>query len=292
MVEGMTQRAIVRLLNERGVLNRRGNRWSAANMSKTLANEKYSGTFVYARTKWPLTGGRISVPRHKWIRVEDAIEPVVSKETFEATRRRIEQERPWTDADLLNYLTAAWCATGYLSIPRVNGDKVCPTAPTYRDHFGRMSNAYKLIGYKQVRVCRYSKVSGNMRNVHRRVLCQLTSATKKHSITFDEEKQVLVIDGSVTIAVVVLPYLSPKRYTLPGWKLYFDRLSACDAIFVVRMDKANTDFFDFHLLPRTLFDQPSFRFKDERIVKFRTYKVPSIFGFERALNRLSEKHAI
>ena len=186
-VERMSQRAIVRFLNKKGIRNRRGNRWSSSNMSKMLANEKYGGTFIYCQTRWPLTGGRIRNPPDKWIRVEGAIEPIVTKEIFEATRRRLQENRELTDTDLLNYLTAAWCTAGYLSIPRVNRDKVCPTVPIYRNHFGHITDAYKLIGYKQVHVYRYSKVAGNMRNVHRTVLCQLSSAAKRDTVVFDEK---------------------------------------------------------------------------------------------------------
>jgi DNA invertase Pin-like site-specific DNA recombinase len=290
-VEKMSQREIVRTLNKKGIRNRRGNRWSASNMSKMLANEKYGGTFVYCQSQWPLTGGRIPIPSQQWIRVEGAIEPIVSQDVFEAAQRRLREGRKWTDTDLLNYLTAAWCTAGYLSIPRVNRDKVCPTAPTYRDHFGHITDAYRLIGYKQVHVYRYSKIGGDMRRVHRNILCQLTSASKREVITFDEEKQVLVINGRLTVAVVVLPFLSPHRNPQPGWKLYFDRLAKCDAIFIVRMDTTNAELLDFYLVPRIIFQQPSYRFTEDRMKQFKTYKLRSVSTFDRALRRMCDTNA-
>jgi len=132
-IERMSQREIVRTLNRKGVRNRRGNPWSASNMSKMLANEKYGGTFVYSRTKWPLTEGRLRNPPNEWIRVEGVIEPVVAEDIFDAAQRRLKERQELTNVDLLNFLTALWCTAGYLSIPRVNRDSVCPTAPTYRD---------------------------------------------------------------------------------------------------------------------------------------------------------------
>ena len=60
-IERMSQREIVRVLNRKGIRNRRGNLWSASNMSKMLANEKYVGTFVYSKTKWPLTGNMSAI---------------------------------------------------------------------------------------------------------------------------------------------------------------------------------------------------------------------------------------
>lgn len=285
-VDGLSQRAIVKLLNRKGIRNRRGNPWSASNMSKMLANDKYGGIFTYGRTKWPLTGGRTPVPRQKWIRLEGAIEAIVSKDIFDAAQQRLFEAGPYTDTDLLNYLTAAWCTAGYLSIPRVNRDKVCPTAPTFRDHFGHITDAYKLIGYKQVHVYRYSKIAGEMRRVHRNVLCQLTAAPDCGTVVFDESRQVLVIDGQLTIAVIVLPYLNPYKNPQPGWKMYLDRLGSCDAIFIVRMNKANKDSLDFYFVPRNAFSKPSFRFTETRIEEFRPHKLSSVSDLKHAIKRL------
>ena len=220
------------------------------------------------------------------LRVEGAIDPLVPTDIFDATRRRLKERQELTNVDLLNYLTALWCKAGYLSIPKVNRDRVCPTAPTYRDHFGRITDAYKLIGYKQVHVYRYSKIDGKMRHVHRKFLCWLITAIKRDTIVFDEKKQVLLVSGCFAIAVVVLPYLNPQKNPQPGWKLYFDRLVDCNAIFIVRMDHTNTDSLDFYLMPRNIFEKPSFRFTDERIKQFRRYKLRSVSRFEQAVNRM------
>ncbi len=189
-IERMSQREIVRLLNNKGIRNRRGNLWSASNMSKMLTNEKYGGTFVYSKTKWPLTGRHERNPPNMWVRVEGAI----------------------------------W----------------------------------------------------------------LITAIKRSTIAFDEKKQVLVVNGCFTIAVVVLPYLDPEKNPQPGWKLYFDRLVDCDAIFVIRMDHTNTDALDFYLMPRNIFEKPSFRFTDERIKQLRRYKLRSVSRFEQAVKRMRD----
>jgi len=111
---------------------------------------------------------------------------------------------------------------------------------------------------------------------------------KRNAITFDEKKQVLIVNGNFAVAVIVLPYLNPGRNPQPGWKLYFDRLGNCDAIFIVRMDYTNTDALDFHLMPRSIFKQPSFRFTEDRMKQFSTYKLRSVSNFERALKRMRD----
>jgi hypothetical protein len=173
--ERMPHRAIARLLNKMELRTRRGNTWSNYNVSKILKNEKYVGTFTYGMTSWPMLGGRNEIPRAKWIRVKGAIEPVVDKATFETAQRLSRDGWTYSDNELLDYLTMAWCVHGYLSAPRINKSRFTPTPVTYRERFGSLFSAYKLIGYKAVHVYRYSKCGPHIRALHRDVICQLTA---------------------------------------------------------------------------------------------------------------------
>jgi hypothetical protein len=61
--------------------------------------------------------------------------------------------------------------------------------------------------------------------MHRNLICRLTSTAHYTAGTtiFSEEKQVIQIDGTLAVAVVILPYLPRSNTVLPGWKLHFDR---------------------------------------------------------------------
>ena len=56
---------------------------------------------------------------------------------------------------------------GYLSAPRLNKNKFAPTPVTYRERFGSLYNAYRLVGYKAVHAYRYSKAGDQVRRTHR-----------------------------------------------------------------------------------------------------------------------------
>ena len=284
IAERMPHRQIARHLNKKGLRNRRGNPWSNSNIINMLRNEKYAGTFVYCRTSWPLLGGRTKNSPDRWIRVEDKIEPIVDRETYETAQRLLKDGWTFTDNELLDYLTAAWCTTGYLSAPQMYKNKFAPTPVTYRNRFGSLGEAYRQVGYRAVHAYRYSKAGDHIRRTHRDLICRLTS-TVHHSagtIVFSEDKQVIQIDGSLAVAVVILPYLPRSNTVLPGWKLYFDRLEKCDAILMARMDKSNSDILDHFLLPRNLFDRPSFRFTETTIKQFKRYQLRSLAAFYRA----------
>jgi hypothetical protein len=194
----------------------------------------------------------------------------------------------FTNNELLDHLTAAWCTAGYLSAPRLNRNKFAPTPVTYRERFGSLSNAYRLVGYRAVHAYRYSKAGDKIRRTHRNLICRLTSTAHYNAgtIIFSEDKQVLQIDRSLAVAVVIHPYLPRSNTVLPGWKLYFDRLEECDAILIARMDKSNTDILDHFLLPRTLFARPSYRFTEATIKQFKRYKLRTLAAFYRASKKI------
>ena len=287
--ERMPHRTIARHLNSKGLKNRRGNPWSNTNIRNMLQNEKYAGTFVYCRTSWRLAGGSTANSPEKWVRVENAIMPVVDRETFNTARLLLTDGWTYTDNEMLDYLTASWCVNSYLSAPLMYKSKFTPTPVTFRARFGSLGSAYKLIGYRAVHAYRYSKSGELIRRLHRDLICQLTSTADDHSakIVFDSERQVLQVAKSLAVAVVLLPFLPRNNTVLPGWKMYFDRLEDCDAVFVGRMNKANSALLDYYLFPRGHFSKPSHCFTEATIKSFSKFKLRSISQFYKAATKIN-----
>jgi DNA invertase Pin-like site-specific DNA recombinase len=286
VVERLPQYQIAQHLNNKGICNAKGNPWSKSNIAMMLSNEKYAGTFVYCRSAWPLEGGRTRNSRDEWVRVEGAIEPLIDRSTFESAQGLLNRWA-FTDNEMLDHLTAVWCNAGYLSAKCLNNNKLAPTPVTYRDRFGSLLTAYRLVGFRTVHAYRYSKCGDHIRLIHRNLICQLTSLAGGRAgvITYDEERQVLQVDGELAVAVVVLPYLAAYNTIKPGWKLYFDRLEECDAIFLARMNKKNTKILDYYVLPRKAFSQPSVRFTEVTIKQFRRFRLRSLAAFHHGVKR-------
>lgn len=282
--EQMPQRKIARHLNEKGLKNRRGNPWSNTNIFNMLRNEKYAGTFVYSRTSWPLLGGRTVNSRDKWVRLENVIEPIIDRKTFDKAQLLLKDGWTYTDNEMLDYLTAAWCTTGYLSAPRMYKSRFTPTPVTFRARFGSLANAYRLIGYRAVHAYRYSRSGDLVRCLHRDLISRLTSTSEVHGnkITFNGERQVLQVAESLAVAVVVLPFLPRNNTVHPGWKMHFDRLEKCDAVLVARMNKDNSALLDYYLFPRRNFSKPSHCFTEESIDQFAEFKLRSTGDFYQA----------
>ncbi|MDO8875187.1 MAG: recombinase family protein [Pseudolabrys sp.] len=281
--ERMPQRKIARHLNAQGFTNRRGNKWSNTNIVNMLQNEKYAGTFVYCRTSWSLAEGPIRNSADKWIRVENMIEPVIDRKTYNTAQLLLKDGWTYTDNELLDYLTASWCVTGYLSAPRMYKSRFTPTPVTYRERFGSLLNAYRLIGYRTVHLYRYSRCRDLVRYLHRDLICQLTSTSEHHGerIIFDSERQVICLARTLAVAVVVLPFLPRNNTVRPGWKMHFNRLEKCDAVLVARMNKENSALLDYYLFPREIFQKPSHCFTDDTIGRFSQFKLISTSNFYR-----------
>ena len=147
VIERTPHKRIARILNEMEVLNGCGNQWSGNNVRDILSSEKYIGNFTYNRTSLRLQSKRVYHPKDKWIRIEGVMEPIVDRKIFASAQLLLNETWALSDTDLLDYLTAAWCVTGYLSSGNVHRIKCAPAINTYVARFGSLVNAYRLIGY-------------------------------------------------------------------------------------------------------------------------------------------------
>jgi hypothetical protein len=139
---------IARYLNERGLVNVSGNRWSGNNVLEILSNEKYIGNLVYNRTSIKMLSRRTYNHRDQWVRVHEVFEPIIDKRTFERAKMRLEFSSRRTTNELLDHLTCVLCIKGYLTPKVIDSVKEAPCSTTYCDRFGKLTQAYRLIGYK------------------------------------------------------------------------------------------------------------------------------------------------
>ena len=142
---------IAQILNKKGIANARGNRWTTNNVFKVLKNESYIGNLVYNRTTEKLLSKRRPNPPELWVRKKGAFEAIVDRSLFEAAQNIMSHSWTYTDGELLNYLTALLCVHGRLSSRLIAKRKCGPSIGTYYERFGKLSNAFRAIGYRVTR---------------------------------------------------------------------------------------------------------------------------------------------
>ncbi len=88
--EDLSPAQIVRRLNERKIpRDANGSSWSLGNVCKILADPKYAGYGVFARTSSKLRSKPKCNPRQNWVMQPDCLEPIVSPDLF----RRAQMKR-------------------------------------------------------------------------------------------------------------------------------------------------------------------------------------------------------
>ncbi|MEN3976889.1 recombinase family protein [Emcibacter sp. SYSU 3D8] len=206
--EGLTQKQIVDVLNERGCRHPSGKPWHRSMICKILDNEKYAGVSVWNRASYKLKGPRVANERHDWVRVPAAIEPMISEELFRRAQDCRRERRSRTDPTLmLNGLRALLREQGHLSIEIIDGCPAIPCADTYARIFGGLLKAYRLVGYSPRR--NYRTHEADLRRVarQRELLRKIAARVRECGISCDLQSGMkrLLVSDEVTIITKVLP---------------------------------------------------------------------------------------
>lgn len=93
-----TLRQLVREYEKRGIRSKSGKKWSLTHFHDMFYNEEYLGRYIYGKTKHikdRKTGkiNRFKVPQKDWIIVENAHEPLVTKELFYGVQEKLHWRR-------------------------------------------------------------------------------------------------------------------------------------------------------------------------------------------------------
>jgi len=86
--QGMGQRSIANLLNQRGVRPPRGRYWSNSSIGNMLRNRVYIGETVWNRSRKVGRDSRTAQPEDRWIVAEATHEPLVDRELFERRQQQ------------------------------------------------------------------------------------------------------------------------------------------------------------------------------------------------------------
>lgn len=285
-IERASIREIIRGLTEKGARNARGNSWTIQNVADILGCEKYAGTYVYNRTSESLHQRRIYFSSEKWLRVPNAIEPIVDARTFAEAQCRLGETWKISDVDLLNYLTATWCVTGYLSCGTLALNRYAPSPACYLERFGCLRNAYRQIGFRQSHHYRYEDIGDFLRQCDRNLIARVTSTREAAEglVRYDEKAELLVVDGALRVRTHVVAFMDRENRGA-GWRVYRRYVRPCDWILIARLKKSNAAILDYYLLRYPV--GPTFRFSRNHLRKLERYKLKSPAGFYRLCKKLS-----
>ncbi len=247
--QGKSRREIAEILNhQKRFLKRRP--WDVVMLRELFMNERYKGAYAYGRHDY--RGGNYkSQPSDRWLVREHAFPAILSEEQWAEARDRVLGEtKPLVDAKMIEDLQHLWKREGRLNSTLINAAKDIPSAVAYRNHFGSLNEAYKLIDYPYPREYAYVNAIGRMRQM-RKVLCD--EICKKIGAAGGLAEKlayggVIRVNGNLKIQVTFCTG-GKWRNGRTVWTLCLGKQPTVDILIIARLHPPNQAIGDYYVIP-------------------------------------------
>src|SRR5439155_21476795 len=169
--EGKTESEIAKLLNGKGVVTDFGRAWTRATVHEVLTNEKYIGNNVYHRTSFKLKLKHVENPPEKWVRANGVFEGIVEPETFYKVQGVIlARSRKLSNDQMLEKLRGLYKQHGRINGILIDEAEDLPSSSAFRNRFGSLVTAYKLIGYDPQIDYSFIEINRRLRKEHPQIV--------------------------------------------------------------------------------------------------------------------------
>jgi DNA invertase Pin-like site-specific DNA recombinase len=252
VARGKNELEIAEQLNGKGIVTDLGRPWTRATVHQILINEKYIGNNVWNRCSCKLKGSRIYNPPERWIRHDQAFEPIVDEETFRAAQAVISERcKRYSDEELLDVLRGLLEQHGFLSGMIIDELEFGPSSSAYRTRFGSLIRAYELIGFTPDRDYRYIEINRALRRMYPDLITTAIRGIEAigGAVCQDSETDLLTVNDEFTASLCLVR----AQETMAGahrWKVRFDTGLRPDITVAIRLNHMNSAILDYYLLPR------------------------------------------
>lgn len=271
--ERMAPSKIANQLNRDGIPTPMGAQWSGQGIRQILKNERYAGTLTYNHKSKKLRTYMFRNDPEHWIHVPGAIEPIISRELFDAAqviliKRRIIKR---TDEPLLERLRYLLQIHGQLNQTIINADKEGPPLCGYVRQFGKLSWAYARIGY----VSPHDKAEREESNVRKQAMFRrLMDALREKGwrCLWNVHRKHLLIDDALTLGILIGKYKPTQLHRKHRWFVHTRTETLTDFTVIARLDFANKNVLDYFLLPKELARTKTMNLTEALHPLLRTYR--------------------
>lgn len=165
--DGMQERQIMAILNERGIVTDLGRAWTRNTVHEVLTNEKYIGNNVFNRTSFKLKKRHVENTPDMWVRADGVFEAIVEPQYYYTAQGIIrERGRKFSDEEMLDKLRRLHEQHGWLSGLIINETDGMPSSSMYSHRFGSLVRAYEMVGYTPDRDYSYIETNRHLRRLH------------------------------------------------------------------------------------------------------------------------------
>ncbi len=281
-------------LNGEGILTDLGRPWTRGTVHQVLTNPKYIGDNVFNRVSFKLKMRRVVNTQEHWVRARGAFAPIVDPAVFERAAKIVEERsRRLSDDELLELLRSLLRAQGSLSSIVIDEREDMPSSSVYRNRFGSLLRAYRLVGYSPQRDYRYVEINQRLRAMHPDVVTVVVDGLRAAGgdVHVDPATGLIDVNGEFTTSVVVAR-CGETRGASPRWRIRLDTGLAPDITVAIRMDSGNVAPLDYYLLPRLDMTAPKLRLAENNGLSLDGYRFETLdFLFSLAARARFEEAA-
>lgn len=284
---------IAKLLNHEGRRTDLGRPWTRGTVHQVLTNEKYIGNNLFNRVSFKLKLQRVRNPPESIVRADGAFEAIVDLDTFRAAHEIIAiRSFRFSDAEMLERLTALLKETGWLSAIVIDEREDMPASSMYRSRFGSLLRAYELIGFKPERDFRYVETNRFLRSLHPEIVANTIAEIQEigGTVTRNEQTDLLTINGEFSASLVIARCIETEAGAL-RWKIRFDTGLQPDITIAVRMRAENQNVLDYYLLPRLDFPIARLRMAEDNGLYLDAYRFDTLGPFLELTARTNIRRA-
>jgi DNA invertase Pin-like site-specific DNA recombinase len=278
---GVTESQIAAILNGRGIATDLNRPWTRGTVHQILINEKYIGSNVWNRISYKLKRKRIRNHPDMWIRADGVFEPLVDRSLFAAAQAIIRARScRIPDEDMLKGLNSLFEEKGHLSGLIIDESEHLPSSSVYRNRFGSLLRAYRLVGYTPERDYRYVEINRVLREIHAQLIAETIAEIQGLGghIRQDLTTDLLMINDEFTTSIVIARCRETDAGSL-RWHIRFDALLRPDLTLAVRMDYENRSRLDYYVLPRIDMTYPALRLAEYNGLSIDAYRFDSLDQF-------------
>ena len=293
LAQGMREGEIARQLNQEGVPADADKPWTGPAVHQILTNEKYIGNNVFNRVSFKLKQRRIRNQPSDWVRLDQAFEALVDRETFLATQQIIaRRSRRFSNLEMIELLTQLLLEKGLLSGIIIDEQEDMPSSAMYRHRFGSLARAYNLVGYTPARDVSYCLVNRQIRRMYPEILADIIANIEAVGgmVSRAADGESLRINDEITVAIVISRCISSAAGRLK-WRINLETGRRPDLTIVVRLEADNQSIRDYYLLPSRTETRTELKLSEENGIYLDAFQVPHLERFYSLVERTDVRRA-
>lgn len=281
-VDGIGDRRIAAVLNEKKISTERGGPWTADIIRGMIKNEKYLGNLIFNKRSFKLRHQAVTNPADEWVRCDNAFEPIVPEALFRAAQQeRARRYRRYSKVELLDIVRSIYGEHGRISSTLIDAHPNAPTARLIARHFGTLFDAYAQAGIPNKRENSFLETRKLAYSIRADILSKVEAlvASAGGNSGRTGAPYTLCINGTLRLSIRVIRCGHEMPHNYYRWRLPANMADGADYVLAAQLDKTNREIIRYFLLGADVFAEGHVAFSERSISDFLPFSSENLASF-------------